>query len=174
MIDEEYSELEEIPDNELFNSEFLDIFSKHEVEIRRTYLQDPNAGGFQSKQRYYVTFGKKLIILPTTKNISSKTGTSENTKANGTRLSVSNFVVYSTYIFLNNAGERKYTDLLYINGIPHRAVIEQRYNIVIPHIEYQIEGYLEDVELILDEQGQSTISAKNIKNNVNIKNCKIF
>ena len=174
MIDEEYSKLEEIPDNLLFKSKFLNRFTKYEVEIKRTYLKDPNEGGFQSNQRYYVTFGKKLIILPTTKNISSKTGTSENTKANGTRLSVSNFVVYSTYIFLNNVGERKYTDLLYINGVPHRAVIEQRYNVVIPHIEYQIEGYLEDVKLILDEQGQSKISATNIKNNFNIKKLKNF
>lgn len=174
MIDEEYSELEEIPDNQLFKSKFLNRFAKYEVEIRRTYLKDPNEGGFHANQRYYVTFGKKLIILPTTKNISSKTGTSEVTKANGTRLSVSNFVVYSTYIFLNNAGERKYTDLLYINGTPHRVVIEQRYNVVIPHIEYQIEGYIEDIKLILDEQGQSTISATNIKNNFNIKKLKKF
>lgn len=174
MIDEEYSELEEIPDNQLFKSKFFNRFTKYEVEIRRTYLKDPNEGGFQTNQRYYITFGKKAIILPTTKNISSKTGTSENTKANGTRLSLSNFVVYSTYIFLNNAGERKYTDLLYINSIPHRAVIEQRYNIVIPHIEYQIEGYIEDVKLILDEQAQAKIeNQKNIKN-INLKSYKKF
>lgn len=150
MIDEEYAELQEIEDGKLFNKKFGKRFRRYEIEIRRSYIADPDAGGFVTTQRYYKSFTKKLLILPTTKNISSRTGTSEQTKSNGTRVKVSNFVLYSTLILLNNEGRRQYTDLLMINGLPHRAVITQRYNAIIPHIEYQLEAYAVDVELIND------------------------
>lgn len=153
MIDEEYSEIEKMENWQLFRKKFTKHFLR-KVKIRR-FWQEPNEAGF--KKYHYKDFedaegeNKYIICLvPSRSNLSTKTGISEIEKTEGLKEITTNYIAITDFILLNNKGEKGYTDLILIEGKWCRPLIMQKYNIIIPHFEYQLEDYTTNIEFVKD------------------------
>ena len=157
MIDEEYAEIKRIQNGELFYKKFDKRFMV-DLEIWRTYI-DPNSYGFSNKNRYYKIMkrpdGKPFrgVLIPQRTNISTKTGLTEVERTNGTRLEVLNEILITDLLLLNNESSKSYIDLIKIDQKFCRPVITQVYYTVLPHIEYQLETYLQPKDVVLVKEG---------------------
>jgi len=155
MIDQEYSEIKRIDSWKQFRKEFKKDFLRP-LKIRR-FWQNPNEPGYQ--KRYYKDFEDKkgenkyiACLIPSRTNLSTKTGISEVEKTEGLKDKSLNYILITDLILLNNEGEKGYTDLVFLDNQWCRTVINQRYNIVIPHFEYQLEGFVDNnIKFIKDE-----------------------